>query len=277
MSRAKNWCFTLNNYNENELESIRKTKDSEICKYIIFGKEVRESGTPHLQGYIGLSCTKRASGVKQLLGSTRVHLEIARGTPKQASEYCKKDGDFEEHGELPGGRGKRSDLDALHDAIKEGATVDEIRNTFYSSYVRYYKCIEKHILDIAEPRTWETEVVVFWGKTGTGKTRQVFEYHDYSAVYIHNGDMWFDGYSGQDVVLFDDYNGSEFKLTYLLRLLDRYPMKVPIKGGFANWKPKIIYMTSNKDPKSEWYINCTQEHKDALMRRIKTVTKFPTQ
>lgn len=54
-------------------------------------------------------------------------------------------------------------------------------------------------------------------------------------------------------------------------------MKVPVKGGFANWKPKIIYMTSNKDPDKEWYMNCAPEHKAALMRRIKTITKFPVQ
>lgn len=276
MSRAKNWCFTLNNYNDNELAGIRKAQNDKNVQYIIFGREVGESGTPHLQGFISLIDKRRLGQVRKLV-STRAHLEIARGTPIQAAEYCKKDGDFEEHGTIPKGRGNRSDLDALHEAIKDGQTVAQIRDTFFSSYLRYYKAIEKTVLDLATPRTWETEVVVFWGKTGTGKTRRVFDYHDYSAVYIHNGEQWFDGYSGEDVVLFDDYNGSEFKLTYLLRLLDRYPMKVPIKGGFVNWKPKIIYMTSNKDPNTEWYTNCTQEHKNALMRRIKTITKFPIQ
>lgn len=72
---------------------------------------------------------------------------------------------------------------------------------------------------------------------------------------------------------FDDFGGSEFKLTYLLKLMDRYPMRVPVKGSFVNWVPKKIYITSNYSPK-EWFPNAKDEHVKALFRRFKKVVRF---
>ena len=85
--RGNRWCFTLNNYSAEEITWI----DSAECKYIIYGKEVGKSGTPHLQGYLELEKPKELSSVKKMIGN-RAHLELARGTSKQASDYCRKEG-----------------------------------------------------------------------------------------------------------------------------------------------------------------------------------------
>jgi hypothetical protein len=47
MSRLRNICFTLNNWTDQQYQSLMGLDVS----YIVFGKEVGESGTPHLQGY----------------------------------------------------------------------------------------------------------------------------------------------------------------------------------------------------------------------------------
>lgn len=65
------------------------------------------------------------------------------------------------------------------------------------------------------------------------------------------GAQWFDGYEGQEAVLFDDYSG-EMPWTLLLRLLDRYPLRVPTKGGSVTWAAKRIYLTSNV-PYQAWH------------------------
>lgn len=271
---AKHWVFTLNNYTDIELATATKENNflGKDVKYVVVGKEVGDSGTPHLQGYISFIGRKTARFVKDLIGG-RAHVEIARSTPTQAADYCKKDGDFWEHGTVPNRRGKRTDLDVVFERVKAGATRTEIRDEFFKTYAKYHRAIDKLISDTAPVRTWETEVIVYWGKTGTGKTRQVYRFHKLEEIYVHPGDSWFDGYDGHPIVLFDDFSGGEFKLTYLLKLLDRYPMQVPIKGSFVNWVPKKIYITSNKNPE-DWYPAAYSEHRAALKRRLKVVTEF---
>lgn len=272
MSRSKYWCFTLNNYTDAEYQAITSRGQDADITYCVVGKEVGQSGTPHLQGYIVFKERVRLPAVKSAI-CNRAHVEKARGTPEQAAEYCKKDNNFVEYGTLPLGRGTRSDIHNLVDRIKKGATRNEIRDEFPLQYLRYPKAITEWISDISTERTWQPDVIVHWGRTGTGKTRAVYQFIDKSSIYMHPGDHWFDGYNGQPVALFDDYNGSEFKLSYLLKLLDRYPFKVPIKGAYVNWIPKHIFITSNKSP-DDWYPNAHEEQRRALLRRITTIKHF---
>ena len=89
------WCYTLNNYTEEERDSLRSLK----CVYQVFGYERGAEGTPHLQGYVQFKDQKTQSAVKKMM--PRAHLEPRRGTIDQAVEYCKKDGDWEEFGKKP--------------------------------------------------------------------------------------------------------------------------------------------------------------------------------
>lgn len=97
------WCFTINNPTEEENERL-----SDLCAdlrgngivYIVYGREVGENGTPHLQGFIIFRSRKRLRGVRDVLGE-RGHYEVARSDNVTASDYCKKDGDFDEAGTLP--------------------------------------------------------------------------------------------------------------------------------------------------------------------------------
>lgn len=117
---AKRWCFTINNYTPVELQTIVDSADN--FDYLCFGRERGSNNTPHLQGYAVLKVKLRLANVKVLPGFGRAHLEVSRGTPKQASDYCKKDGDFEEFGSLPTGQGKRSEFDDLKEWLKRRDT-----------------------------------------------------------------------------------------------------------------------------------------------------------
>lgn len=114
---AKRWCFTLNNYTETELSDFLHW--SENCSYVVVGEEFGENGTPHLQGFFILKRRRRLTQVKLIPGLARAHLEVARGTNAQASDYCKKDGSYREFGTLKTAQGSRSDFEQLRDWIKE--------------------------------------------------------------------------------------------------------------------------------------------------------------
>lgn len=101
--QSKRWCFTINNYDDADQERLRALAPSVV--YLVFGREVGETGTPHLQGFVVFATNKRLRGVKSLIGQ-RAHCETARGTSAQAATYCKKDDDFEEFGQLPGPQGR---------------------------------------------------------------------------------------------------------------------------------------------------------------------------
>lgn len=272
---AKNWCFTINNWTEDDeqrLGDLWNEVATRPIEYLVYGEETGDNGTPHLQGFVVFKKRRTLRAVKKLIGD-RAHLEVARGSPAQAADYCKKDGTFTEYGELPAGRGKRSDLSSLMGRIKEGATEQEIQDEFPGHYLRFKRSILSTIRERREVRAWQPEIIVLWGRSGAGKTRTVYDGHPWADIYTHTGTQWFDGYHGQPVVLFDDFTGSEFKLGYLLKLLDRYPMLVPVKGDFVQWTPKTVYFTSNKDP-NDWYGNALQEHQNALFRRINTIRHF---
>lgn len=90
---VKRYCFTLNNYTDKEFDEIKKTADTAMINYVI-GKEVGESGTPHLQGYINMPKKKSLSAVIKLFKNKRIHFEQCRGSEKQNIDYCIEDGDW---------------------------------------------------------------------------------------------------------------------------------------------------------------------------------------
>jgi len=274
---SKHWVFTLNNYSEDELAAIEAAGTEGVesegigIAYLIVGKECGESGTDHLQGYVCFRSRRTMQSVKNLLGS-RLHLETKKGSPKQASEYCKKEGNYKEFGRVPGGKGSRTDLQSVLQAIKGGMSERELLEQYTTAFAKYPKFVGRAMSIYATPRNWMPVTRVYWGGTGTGKTRRAFE-EAQSVPYVHSGGMWFDGYDGQEDVIFDDFCGSEFKLTYLLRLLDRYPMRVPVKGAFVNWCPKRIWITANYSL-GDWYAGAREEHRLALKRRVSIIVQF---
>lgn len=151
---AKRWVFTLNNYTDDEQRDLLDNSDS--FRYLVLGRERGDSGTPHLQGFFILHTRLRRNQVSQLAGLRRAHLEKANGTNHQAAQYCKKDGDFDERGEVPiSNAGKRSDWHAFKEWVKvqEARPTDlDILENFPALYGRYKRATQE-IVDMLYPRT----------------------------------------------------------------------------------------------------------------------------
>jgi Putative viral replication protein len=157
-----NWAFTLNNYTDEDVERLNLLGDR--IKYLIAGKEVGETGTPHLQGFVQAASRVTMLQIKNILGSNP-HVEPARQCDN-AIEYCKKDGDYFEVGQFRRA-GSRSDLEEFKNDVKNGMlSLKEIRENHSKVYAKYQRfCIEyiqdnyeKPILDLHQLREWQVEL-----------------------------------------------------------------------------------------------------------------------
>lgn len=164
--------------------------------------------------------------------------------------------------------------------IQNGDSERAIAEDHFSQWCFHHRSFKRYRLLISEPddaqvpRSFKSKVFVFWGATGTGKTRLVHEtFPDCWTSFDEQG-RWFDGYAGHANVLFDDFDGCSIPIASMLKILDRYRCTLQVKGGTVNWRPRRIFITSNVDPEA-WYVNALDAHRDALKRRLDVVIHFP--
>lgn len=109
--QTRHYVFTLNNWTKADDDALQALAAQ--VSYLVYGYETAPStGTPHLQGYIVFPRKKRIVEAKALLPDG-VHIEPKKGTPMEASEYCKKDGLFFEKGICPSGTRGSSCFDSF--------------------------------------------------------------------------------------------------------------------------------------------------------------------
>lgn len=284
---SSNWCFTINNPLPSDEESLRSSIPN-LCIYVVFGREVGESGTPHLQGYLELASRKRRSTLIAGLCLSSGHFEVRKGTQAQAVAYCKKDGNYVELGiptasVVKSGQPKNKLLSFLP-LLKSEGLVGLSRDP--NCTLHLLKFAEKYQEYNDSPRCRSSPLKVIWlyGSTGVGKSRCVFDYCERNSVdlFVRSGSSkWFNGYEGQRFVLFDDFRDSQFEFSFLLTLLDVYPVRVEVKGSVRQWKPDVVFITCPFPPK-EAYKNLQSSYggydkHQQLMRRlsfVEEVTKY---
>lgn len=262
--RGKHWCITINNP---ESECIGY--DATLMDYLICGLEKGEKGTTHLQGYVQFKQKKTLATVKSFW--PRAHLEIAKGKPDQNVQYCSKEKHVHDHGTLQAGQGARNDLNDIKKLIDEGSSWQQLRESNYALSIRYRRALQQDLRDQRKHRTWPTRLFIHWGHTGTGKSRYCND--NFPSAYWKTRGEWWDGYEGHEVVIIDEFYGW-LPIGEMLRLCDRYPLQVPVKGGFEKFVAKEIHITSNK-PWTEWWPNVTNTSVlAAFKRRIERVTEY---
>nr|WAE42267.1 MAG: replication associated protein [Cressdnaviricota sp.] len=140
-NRGRAFSVTLNNYVYDDACYIHSLPDNEPkVTYSIFGYEVGEQGTPHLQGYI---YTKYKMTVKQVIDifieyDMHPHIEKCDGGIAAGIAYCMKDGDFYECGKRPH-QGKRTDLDVVARLIEQGVSLATIAREYPSQYMFHFR------------------------------------------------------------------------------------------------------------------------------------------
>lgn len=229
-----------------------------------------DTGYLHWQVLVAFKKKLRLRSVKSIFGDS-CHAEPSRSDA--ARSYVWKDDTAIantrfELGQLPLRRGNSNDWDAIRQNAKRGR-LDDIPGDIYC---RLYGNLKKIAVDHIQPVAIERVVNVYWGRTGTGKSRRAWEEAGLDAFPKDPRTKFWDGYNGHRNVVIDEFRGG-IDISHVLRWFDRYPVVVEIKGSSMVLKAENIWITSNRNPR-DWYPELDEETVNALLRRL-TITHFP--
>ena len=258
--------------NEDIMQRIRhlETSSSDLkgfhILYMIVSKEFHQDGAEHHHVYIHFDkpfhFKKSTMNLFDLKMDNRSledmnnfyhpNIEYIK-SPKDAIKYVKKDGNYITSGTCPfkdelttKEKNELLQSKSLQELVEEGTislkSVPAIKRAL--DILR----MEKQYGKEAEKPT----VHYLYGKTGVGKTKTAWDearekYGDDIWCSLTD-DKWFDGYIGQQAVILDDIRPSTWRFDQMLKLLDRYRLVVPIKGGFTRWCPREIWITAPESP-----------------------------
>lgn len=289
MSRSRTWCFTINNFTDEDVENMLKLKENSKVTDIIAGKEHETEGTKHIQGFIRFKTLKSMGQVKIILGN-RAHVEIARGTIEDNEKYCTKEGNvIVDHITTAINKKeinqKRSQTQKQHyrdllDGICS-MTEEEFADNFPQFYTLHKDLYLKHKADMTrndEPYNGDLQEKNYWiyGPAGTGKSTLATEGLDADKIYRKNLNKWWDGFDKDehDRVVIEDIDPKRAEaLTAHLKIWgDRYSFLAECKGAhkFINPGDYQLFVTSNYTIE-ECFPNAADQ--EALLRRF-TVIDF---
>lgn len=240
--RSRGWCFTVNNYSDEDKQALIDLPS----QYIVWGEEVGESGTPHLQGYIHFTHEKTMNTMKKY--HRTAHWEKRMGSIKQAIEYCKKDNtNIVEIGTVRVTEDPKTTTQkwqTILNLAKEGK-IDELEENFPREYVSNYSTLRR-ILD-KKGGVLEGPLEHEWwvGPTGTGKSKKIWE--DFPEHYQKQTNKWWDNYENEEIVVIEEWEPKNECTAAKLKIwCDRYPFPAEIKGGIIQGiRPRKIIVTSN--------------------------------
>lgn len=146
--QSRRWVFTINNPTDDVEQRLADNfEQGDPFRYAVFGRETGDSGTPHLQGFFILTSPRRRTWLTTRF-FPNAFLEPAVADSRAAADYCKKDNEYDEFGELPTEQGRRTDIERLREFIvthETRPTQREIASEFFGLSLRYGRRIEELI------------------------------------------------------------------------------------------------------------------------------------
>jgi len=270
--RLQHIVFTFNNYDEDtDVPRLKELFEAQ-CKYYVFGREIGERLTPHLQGYCSFSGRHSFEHVRGLLGPG-IHFERARGTAEQNRRYCVKAGDFIEGGSFTSGR-PRQDKDELSREFitmvgRGDKGIAEFADRETHLWIHHGSNMLRNALSLKPPiERPNIKVTWIYGPPGVGKSRKAHE--DLPDAYVKEPrTKWWNGYLCNKEVIIDDFGPNGIDINHLLRWFDRYKCQVENKGGMVALHADTFIVTSNFHPKDifKWGDEINPQL-PALLRRI---------
>lgn len=238
--------------------------------------ELGAGGFSHWQLFIAFKSKKSLAAVKSLFPTA--HAELSR-SPAAADyvwkEATRVEGSQFEFGARPFRRNSAVDWESVWDSAKSGNLGAIPANVRVVSY----RTLRAIAADHDRPVGMERVCHVFWGSTGTGKSRRAWDEAGMGAYCKDPRSKFWCGYQGDESVVIDEFRGG-IDISHLLRWLDRYPCRVELKGSLVLFDltlgssvplvAKTIWITSNLSPDA-WYPDLDAESLAALRRRLNIV------
>lgn len=221
--------------------------------FLVYQKEkCPTTNRVHYQTYCEFKTKQRMTAIKKLFGND-AHIEQRKGTQQQAIDYCKKTEsraeDPKEFGEPKvSEQGKRNDIQDAVDALKKKNSIKEVAMEHSTTFVKYHGGLSKLSCLLYNHRDKKNPPTVLWiyGPSGCGKSR--FAHTMSNDIYPKASEhKWWDGYQQQELIIIDEYKGA-WPLEYLLKVIDRYPMYIEVKGGSMPLNSPYIIITSLAKP-----------------------------
>lgn len=263
------WILTLPSSNPST-SAWPPTELPRGLQWISGQKEVgQERGYEHWQVCLALSKKGSLRTIQGMFG-TDMHAELSRSSA--AKEYCQKEdtavsGTRFELGSRPIQRNSRIEWEDVWNAAKSG----ELERIPANVRVSSYRALRTIASDYAKTEPMERICFVFWGPTGTGKSHRSWDEAGMEAYSKDPRTKFWDGYDSESNVVIDEFRGA-IDISHLLRWLDKYPVRVEVKGSTKPLLATKIWITSNLDPRL-WYPELDDDTRQALMRRL-TITHF---
>lgn len=240
--------------------------------YLVYQLErCPNTGRLHIQGYAEFNAQLRLGAIQRLFGDQKMHVEPRRGTAQQARDYCLK----EESRVSPGGEHGRISTPGTSSAGRDLAQAIRNRPEEFQQlalahpweYVRNCNGLEKLATMATKPTNrGPIEIHLLIGKTGIGKTAYAFNHWPELWSYDYEAKRFWNGYQGQETVLFDEFDG-QLPITSILKWCDRYPLRINTKGGSQPLRAKRFIFASNIDM-GIWWLDAKEEQRAAWNRRI---------
>ena len=307
--QSRKWQLTINNpldHGYAHKDIIVKLSSIKQLTYWCMCDEIGLNGTYHTHLFLYSVNPKRFDTIKNLFQIA--HIEAAKGTIQENRDYIRKEGKyadsvkaetnlkdtFEESGEAPEEKqGKRTDLIDLYGYIKDGLSDYEILE-LDPSYMSRLELMDKtrqiiRYKEFEERCRSEIEVTYRYGKTGTGKSRSIIDKYGFKNVYrVTDNKHPFDSYAGQDVIVFEEFYSSNWRLSDMLNLLDVYPLKLPCRYNNKQACYTKVFINSNlpltaqytnqqKDNVDAWQAFCRRIHKVQIYKDKDQIETYDTQ
>ena len=297
-TQCRKWILVINNPEDHGL-TIEKIIELLMLfhpDYFCLAAEISSTGTYHIHIFLFSTSAMRFGTVKGRFPTA--HIEMARGSCFENREYIRKggkwtdtekadtrvEGTFYEFGDLPtpaaeknpkhaalieyveNGLSNRQILDQDASFALKTRDIDVLRQELkFEQYLNVNRDIQVHYL---------------FGDSGTGKTRSIYEKHPAADIcrithYPAKGNVQFDAYKGQPVLVFEEFH-SQIPITSMLNFLDIYPVMLPARYFDRVACYTTVYITSNIPLEQQYpeIQKCKLETWNAFLRRIQTVTEF---